>query len=228
MQSEVNGIVVVAHELKAPLALMRQLALAFDPNDIERTTDCQQKLIAVSERAMRQVNDLAKLARLEDAMFEMEPIAVRGICEEVASELNYLFRSNSRGLKLRYTNKSRLVVANRDLLYSVIYNFCSNAIKYSGEGTVSRLSVTGSKEKVRISVRDYGPAIPFDVYQKLTKDDLNSPVKISYRPDSSGLGLYIATRFARYMKANVGVTRHRDGTSFFIELPVSHQGTLFS
>ena len=30
------------------------------------------------------------------------------------------------------------------------------------------------------------------------------------------------------MKANIGATRHRDGTSFFVDLPVSNQGTLFN
>ena len=30
MESEVDGILVAAHELKAPLAVLRQLALSFD------------------------------------------------------------------------------------------------------------------------------------------------------------------------------------------------------
>ena len=227
MQSEVNSIFVAAHELKAPLALMRQLALALDPDDPQTTEVYQEKLISVSDRAMRQVNDLAKVARLDDALFEMEPVAVRGVCDEVASELSYLFRTDQKQLKIKYANKSRLVIANRDLLHSVVYNFCANALKYSNQSSVSKLTVSGSKDKVKISVRDFGPALPKDIYDKITNNDLNSPVKISFRPDSSGLGLYIATKFARYMKANVGAVRHHDGTSFFVELPVSHQGVLF-
>ena len=228
MQSEVNTIFVAAHELKAPLALMRQLALALDPENPAATEEYQQKLISVSDRAMRQVNDLAKIARLEDGLFEMEPIAIRGLCEEVTAELKYLFRFNQKSLKITYSNNSRLVIANRELLSSVIYNFCVNALKYSTPGATSRLTVSGAKDRVKISVRDYGPALPKDIYQKLAKNELEAPTGISLRPDSSGLGLYIATKFARYMHANVGATRHHDGTSFFVELPVSHQGTLFS
>ncbi|MBQ3261217.1 HAMP domain-containing histidine kinase [Candidatus Saccharibacteria bacterium] len=227
MDLEVNGIFVVAHELKAPLALMRQLALSLDPQNPSETRDYQDKLISVSERALRQVSDLAKVARLEDALFEMEPVAVRGVCDEVAEELKYLFRFQQKSLKISYRNKQKLAVANRDLLRSIVYNFCVNALKYSDQNQASTLTVRDKKQRIRLEVRDFGPALPIDIYRKITNGSLNAPVDISFRPDSSGLGLFIATKFAKYLHAHVGAVRHHDGTSFFVELPVSNQGTLF-
>ena len=228
MSSEVNGIFVAAHELKAPLALTRQLALALDPKNPTQVENYQEKLISVSERALKQVSDLSKVARLEDGLFELEPVAVRNVCDEVESELKYLFRFNSRDLAVKYSNRSRLVVANRDLLHSIIYNFCANAIKYSSSDSTSRLLVQDSKGRVKITVRDFGPALPSNIFEKLNHNRLDAPVDISFRPDSSGLGLFIATRFARFMRANVGAIRHADGTSFFVELPISNQASLFS
>ncbi|MBQ6130152.1 HAMP domain-containing histidine kinase [Candidatus Saccharibacteria bacterium] len=228
MSLEVNGIFVAAHELKAPLSLMRQLALSLDPADPRQVENYQEKLVSVSERALKQVSDLSKIARLEDGLFALEPVAVRSVCDEVEAELKYLFRFNSRDLDVRYTNRSRLVVANRDLLRSVIYNFCANAVRYSSAESTSRLLVNDAKDKVKITVRDFGPALSSDVFDRLNHDRLDAPVDISFRPDSSGLGLYIATKFARFMHANVGAVRHTDGTSFFVELPVSNQASLFS
>ena len=232
MQSEVNGIFVAAHELKAPLSLMRQLALSLDPNNPTEIKEYQTKMVTVSERALRQVSDLTKIARLEDGLFAMEPVAVRGVCDEVTSELKYLFRSNKKQLRVKYSNHQKLVIANRDLLHSVVYNFCVNAIKYSDSSTTSALTVSdhqnGDASSVRILVRDFGPALPKDIYYKLVHNQLEAPTGISFRPDSSGLGLYIATKFSRFMHANVGAIRHRDGTSFYVELPVSNQGTLFT
>jgi len=227
MHLEVNGILVAAHELKAPLALMRQLALSLDPADPALTKQYQKRLIDVSERSLKQINDLTKVARLEDGLFEMEPVAVRGVVEEVSSELTKLFDANSRRLDLKFTNRQRLAVANRDLLSSIIYNFCTNAIKYSDAETASRLIVKDYRDKIRIAVRDFGPALPSAVYEKLKADSLDSPVDISFRPDSSGLGLYISSQFAKFMHARLGAVRHRDGTSFFVDLPISCQGTLF-
>ena len=226
--NNINGIFVAAHELKAPLALMRQLALSLDPSDPKTTKEYQDKIISVSDRALRQVSDLAKVARLEDALFKMEPVAVRGVCDEVTEELKYLFRFQQKSLKISYRNKQKLAVANRDLLRSIIYNFCANALKYSDQNQASLLTLKDKKQFIRLEVRDFGPALPTDIYQKIAKNELETPTNISFRPDSSGLGLFIATKFARYMHADVGATRPRDGTSFFVDLPVSNQGTLFA
>ena len=77
-------------------------------------------MISVSERAIKQVNDLTKIRRLEDGLFVMEPVAVREVCDAVSRELEYLFNYNRRDLYIKYSNRARLVTANRELLYSVV------------------------------------------------------------------------------------------------------------
>ena len=233
MDSEVNGILVAAHELKSPLALMRQLALSmdFENTDLSHAKNLEQtrsQIVRVSERAMRQVNDLTKVAHLKDGLFQLEPVAVRGVCDDVLQELQHLFRFNHRQLQVCYTNRSRLVIANRELLYSVIYNFCLNAMHYSAAETLSRLKISDHKDRVQVVVRDFGPALPMDVWRELKFGWIKKPTSISMRPGSSGLGLYIASKFSRYMQAEVGAVRHRDGTSFFVELPISKQASLFA
>lgn len=232
MESEVfnasSSVAVVAHELKAPLSLMRQLALTLElSDDNQDTREIGNQIVATSERALRQVNDLTKIARLDDAMFEMEPVNPRIVCDEVTSELWRLFRFNRRELELDYRNRRRLVIGNRQLLYSVIYNFCLNAMNYGGEDLPSKILVSDRNgEKVRVEVRDYGPAIPTKIWREIKGGFVDKPVNIAMRPGSSGLGLYIAARFANYMKGDFGLVRHRDGTSFYIDLPVSRQLSL--
>lgn len=221
-----NGILVAAHELKAPLTVLRQLALSFDKMD-ERGEHIRSEMISVSERSIKQVNDLTKIRRLEDGLFNMEPVAIREVCDAVSRELDYLFRYNRRDLRIKYSNRSRLVTANRDLLYSVIYNFLLNAMHYSGDDTRAELTVKDVKDAVKVVVRDYGPALPMDVWREIKRGWIDKPTSIAMRPGSSGLGLYIASKFARYMNANVGAVRHRDGTSFYVDLPVSTQASLF-
>lgn len=226
MESEVDGILVAAHELKAPLAVLRQLALSFDEMDM-KGEHIRSEMISVSERAIKQVNDLAKIRRLEDGLFVMEPVAVREVCDAVSRELEYLFNYNKRDLFIKYTNRARLVVANRDLLYSVIYNFLLNAMHYSGDETRAELVVRDVRDKVKIEIRDYGPMLPMDVWREMRRGWVSKPTSIAMRPGSSGLGLYIASKFSRYMNAKVGAVRHRDGTSFYVDLPISTQASLF-
>ena len=226
MDKEVDGILLAAHELKAPLAVLRQLALAFDGMDA-KGEHIRAEMVSVSERAIKQVNDLTKIRRLNDGLFVMEPVAVREVCDAVSRELEYLFRYNQRNLFIKYTNKMRLVVANRDLLYSVIYNFLLNAMHYSSSETRAELTVRDVRGKVKIEIRDYGPALPMDVWKEMKRGWIEKPTSIAMRPGSSGLGLYIASCFSRYMNAEVGAVRHRDGTSFYVDLPASMQASLF-
>ena len=230
MQGEVNGILVAAHELKHPLSLTRQLALNMDfaqdtPNKLATDRD---RIVAVSERALRQLEDLTKLACLEDGLFELEPVSVRGVCDEVARELAALFGFNHKQLLTEYSSRLPLAAADRELLKTVVYNFCLNAAQYSGEQSLAQLSVSLHQRQIRVAVRDYGPALPTDVQRALNQGWIDKPLSISMRPGSSGLGLYIAARFARAMRAQVGAVRHRDGSTFYVDLVPSQQRSLFA
>ncbi|MBR5419343.1 HAMP domain-containing histidine kinase [Candidatus Saccharibacteria bacterium] len=220
MESEV----VVAHELKAPLSLVRQLALSLDYEEsLDGAREVGRQIVATSDRAIRQVNDLTKIARLDEALFEMEPVNPRAVCDEVVGELWRLFEFNRRKLRIEYRNKRRLAVANSQLLHSVVYNFCLNAMNYGGEELPSEIAVYDRGTKIRIEVRDFGPAIPTKIWREIKDGFVKKPVATPMRPGSSGLGLYIASRFANYMHGDFGLIRHKDGTSFYIDLPVSGQ-----
>ena len=220
-----SGIITVAHELKAPLCLLRQLALSLEfEQDVSRVSE---RMVATSERALRQVNDLVKVARLADAMFEMEPVNPRRVCDEVIMELHDLFRFNRRRVQVDYRNKDKLVVGNADLLYSVVYNFCLNAMNYGGEELPSEVFVRDARGGgVRVGVRDYGPAIPTRTWQEIRGGFVKKPMEIAMRPGSSGMGLYIAAKFIEHMHGRFGLTRHRDGTSFYVDLLSSRQMSL--
>lgn len=231
-----SGVVTVAHELKAPLALLRQLALSLEfdsatgtpgggaQDDREHVRMVSERMVATSERALRQVNDLVRVARLSDAMFEMEPVNPRRVCDEVIVELFSLFRFNRREVRVDYRNREKLVVGNRDLLHSVMYNFCLNAMNYGGEEAPSEVFVRDARGGgVRVGVRDYGPAIPTKVWREIKDGFVRRPIGMAMRPGSSGLGLYIASKFIDHMHGRFGLVRHRDGTSFYVDLGVSSQ-----
>jgi signal transduction histidine kinase len=53
-----------------------------------------------------------------------------------------------------------------------------------------------------------------------------APQPVHARPESSGLGLYISGQFADAMQGTIGAVRHRDGATFYVELPASRQMNL--
>lgn len=220
-------VLTAAHELKAPLALVRQLALVLKEDDCslaERNRMLEQ-IALVSERALRMTTDLTRMTRLEDSLFELEPINPQQLCEEVAHELTPLYRARGREIRVASRYRPRLAVANRELLRRVVLNFGDNALHYGPEGQPVELRAARLQNgtKIRLGVRDYGPAIPANTWQRLQENLGKSTQVLHARPQSSGLGLYVAGQFARAMHGTIGATRHRDGTTFYIDIMASRQ-----
>lgn len=224
---EVTPLTAAAHELKAPLALVRQLALRLEDvtlSDAERQRLLHQTVLT-TERALRLTGDLTRVARLEDALFSLEPINPEQLCRDVASELAPLFEAYGRKVEVQTRKHPLLLVANRDLLRRILLGFNDNALHYSQPGTAVRMQITALKRAgvIRIGVRDFGPALSSDMWRKLQKKLKTAPQSVHARPESSGLGLYIASQFAEAMQGTIGAIRHADGATFYVELQASSQ-----
>jgi K+-sensing histidine kinase KdpD len=223
-------LVTAAHELKSPLSLVRQLALGLesgnlDPSEHERIV---RQIVLTSERALRLTTDLSRSSRLEDSMFNLEPLNPQQLCEEVAHELAPLYAARGRQIQVASHRRSMLVVANHDLLRRIMLNFGDNALHYadSSAPVELRARVHDGGRRIRLGVRDYGPAVPVDAWQRLHDSLGTSGQALHSRPQSSGLGLYVAGQFAHAMHGRIGATRHRDGATFYIDIDASTQLSL--
>lgn len=226
----ISSLVAAAHELKSPLALVRQLSLMLEDGDV--TVDEQKRMLRqislTSEKALRLTSDLTKSVRLNDALFDLEPINPKQLCEDVVNEMTPLFSAHNCKLKLVSRTHSTLLVANRDLLRRIVMNFSDNALHYAASNNIVdiKIGALNSGNIIRIGVRDYGPTLTCDNFNKLQKRLSNTLMPIHARPQSSGLGLYIASQFADIMNGEIGVTRHRNGATFYIDLQASRQLSL--
>lgn len=221
--------IAAAHEMKSPLALIRQLSLGLesgmmDARDIEKAA---RQITLTSERALRLTTDLTKTARLEDSLFTLEPLNPVSLCEEVVQELAPLYEAKGKKLQIASRSRPLLAIANKDLLRRILLNFIDNALHYSESETPVVVSARAYKGSVRLGVRDYGPALPSNVWKSLESSLGASAQPMHNRPESSGLGIYIANQFAGAMNAEVGATRHRDGATFYVDLSASTQLRLF-
>lgn len=229
----INGLpslVAAAHELKSPLALVRQLSLMLEDGDVSVTDQKRmlRQISLTSERALRLTSDLTKSVRLSEALFTLEPINPQQLCEDIIHELMPLFVAHDRDFKLVSHKHPLLLVANRDLLRRIIMNFSDNALHYAQESTVVEIKIGTIKSGsiIRLGVRDYGPALSNDVLRVLRGRLTSASTPIYARPQSSGLGLYIASQFADAMNGKIGVTRHHDGATFYVDLQASRQLSL--
>lgn len=219
---EVPLFAMAAHELKSPLALIRQLASSLDDDmTAQQRREIARRIELTSERSLRLTSNLTRAQRLEPTLFPLEPLNTLAICSDVVRELTPLYQARGRNLKLRTRASAPLAIGNRDLLTRVLLQFVDNALQYAASDVVELAVNSSRRGEIRIGVRDYGPAVT-DLHQQTKHQRVITP----RRPESSGLGLMISQQFARAMNGQIGVTRHRDGASFYIELKQSRQLSL--
>ena len=221
------SIYVVAHELKSPLLLVRQLALELqaagtdNPQTVER-------LLLTTERSLRLVEQLTKTSRLEDAMFAMEPLHAQAVCHSVVEELGPLARAAGQELRTHVSRRSGIVVGHRSLLTALLVNLCDNALTYSPAGSQVTLSSQAKNSgDVVFSVHDTGPKMHRQTFELLRRQAGAGLLPVSGVARSTGLGLWIASRFAEAMNGSLTLTQHRTaGITVSVALPQSGQLTL--
>lgn len=222
------SVLVAAHELKTPLALIRQMALLLD-DDLTSKADkkqIQQRIVQTSEQTLQLTVDLANSANLTPSLFPLEPVNPLALCQQIAAETRLSAALYGRKINWpRGGRNNRLILANRTLFGRILANFLNNALKYTEDGSEIKVSVKAVGGAVRLSVRDFGPMMNLREYRRLI-DEMDARKTVRTRPESSGLGIYVANQFAQAMNGQIGLIRHRDGLTFYVDMPISRQLSL--
>ena len=86
---EASLFVAAAHDLKSPLALLRQLALSLEAGGLSpvEVAELARRMALTSERALRLTTDLTQSTRLHEELFGIEPLNLALVVRDVVAEL---------------------------------------------------------------------------------------------------------------------------------------------
>ena len=178
------------------------------------------KIRTESQRMSKLVEDIIDLSRLDSGGIGMkrELTDLYRIAVNAAESLEST--AESRGVTVKVEGGSTVLYGIPHVLYSIIYNLCSNAIHYSNSGGRVYVKVQTLPGKAVLTVRDSGIGIP--------EEDLDRIFERFYRVDKShskevggtGLGLSIVKHAARIHDAKIRVTSKLGvGSVFTVEFP---------
>ena len=118
------------------------------------------------------------------------------------------------------------VFADQTMILQVVYNLINNAINYTGEDKLVRVTQTLSSDgsRVRVSVMDSGAGIPpeqipliWDRYYKIDKVHRRAMI-------GTGLGLSIVKQVLEAHHTTYGVeSKVGSGSTFWFEMPVERE-----
>lgn len=232
LNNDLAPLVAAAHELKTPLAVIGHLA-AMLRDESQGLSASQQaafleRIALSSDRMSRLVDGFTMSYRLRDerqmTLLGLEPVNIVHAAESVLHELSPLADQLDQTLKLKVAARHPLVVANADLLSSVMMNLVDNALKHNPPGSHVDVTLTGRDKMVRSAIHDNGTELSRHDLLTLQKRMGNEVQPLSGRAQSSGLGLYIAHQMAKAMGGSLGAICHRtSGATFFVDLQSSSQ-----
>lgn len=215
---------MVSHELRAPLtninASVELLLQREEPGD---SSDREMLLIIgeQSARLTRLVQGVLSVSRIEAGVpllnagaLELEPLLTRAVKSVEISTDRHHFR-------VEVAPDLPPVSADPDRILEVLLNLLDNAVKYSPNGGVIRLSARAMEGLAQIEVRDPGRGIPRREQQRIFKKFYRVDRGDSRETYGYGLGLYIVRRLVEAHGGRVWVhSAPGRGSTFGFSLPV--------
>ena len=187
----------VSHDLRTPMTTISGfidniLSGAIPPEKHAYYLEVIREEVA---RLARLVASLLDISRIQagERKFDVKPF---DICE-MARRILFSFEGKieSKRLEVEFVcDKERmLALGDHDAIYQILYNICDNAVKFSREGGVLRVSlVTLQEDHVQLSVYNEGEGIAADdlpyVFERFYKGDKSRGLDKS----GVGLGLFIS------------------------------------
>ena len=195
----------VSHELKTPLHTIAGYSELII-NGMVKESDKDKFMNVIfneTQRMSKLVEDIINLSRLDEGGKDMEKyhINILSTLKEVADNLNST--ALDKQVEISVSGEDSFVYAVPQLVYSIAYNLCDNAIKYNKVGGKVFLTAKKLENSVELSVKDTGIGIPQSdkehVFERFYRVDKSRSKQVG----GSGLGLSIVKHSAKINNAKI-------------------------
>lgn len=217
------GMSIVSHEIRTPITAI----IGFIENIIINREKVEPDLLKMiykvysnSIRLKELVNNFLDFNKLNAGKMEVtkENIELKGLIDEVCTNNEMLMEL--KGIKYENSLKSGVYIhADTGMMYQVINNLISNAIKYNKENGEIKIEADYTPEKVILKISDTGAGIKSENVDLVFRE--YERVK-GVKEKGTGLGMPISKRLVEINGGKIWLTsEYGTGTTFYISLNLS-------
>lgn len=197
----------VSHELKTPLQTISGCAELL-ANGMVKSEDVpvfSKQIDTEARRMIQLVNDIIGLSHLDEGAEDMawEQVDLFAICQKAAESL--ASEAQKAGIQIKLMGEPVVLWGIPQLLGSIVYNLCDNAIKYNRKNGTVCISVKAEGSTVLLSVADTGIGIPPEDRERIFERFYRVDKSRSKEIGGTGLGLSIVKHAARLHDAQISV-----------------------
>jgi signal transduction histidine kinase len=217
----------MSHELRTPLNSVIGFAELMATGKVGPLADNHKEylgdILASSRHLLQLINDVLDLAKVESGKIEIrpEPIDVAKIVAEVRDILRGLAGERRTKVELDIASAPHDVVLDAAKFKQVLYNYLSNAIKFTPDaGSVTLRVVPDGPDQLRIEVADTGIGVRREDIHRLFIEFQQLDAGIGKKYGGTGLGLAVTKRIVEAQGGSVGVrSAIGEGSTFWAILP---------
>ncbi|TAE33868.1 MAG: hypothetical protein EAZ92_00335 [Candidatus Kapaibacterium sp.] len=219
---------IVAHDLKNPIAAVRNLAtlMHVESGDDAEAKDISRHIVRASNQMLDLVIKLLDNNRLEEGAMSFYCVAIDLVpsLESIIQRYKTMAAEKKITLEFIAQQASHVALVDESAAEQVFDNLISNAVKYSPLGKNIIVRLTARNDVLRVEVQDEGPGISPEDMTKL----FGKFARLSARPTggehSTGLGLSIVKKMVEAMNGTVWCESELGkGATFIVELPRSEE-----
>ncbi|HWM85547.1 MAG TPA: PAS domain S-box protein, partial [Kofleriaceae bacterium] len=191
----------MSHELRTPLNAIIGFAELMHRGKVGPVSSEHREylgdILTSSKHLLKLVNDVLDLAKVESGKMEFRPeeVDLGVLVGEVRDILRGLAAGKRLRVEVRVDEQARRVTLDPARLKQVLYNYLSNAIKFTPEAGHILVRVEGEgPDMFRLSVQDTGVGIAADDFGKLFVEFQQLDGSPGKRYQGTGLGLALTKK----------------------------------
>lgn len=222
----------MSHEFRTPLNAILGFAqvLREKPTLLkkEKGQRYAENIISSGNRLLTMINDLLDLAKAQAGKMELhiEQASVLQVCESLVSSFSLLARKKRIRVFLEVGPEVPLIVTDAGKVQQILYNFLSNAVKFTpAKGSIEIRVYMLDERMVRFAVRDTGCGIAETDKDRIFDKFRQGDGSLTRETPGTGLGLSISKELAGMLAGTVGFESAAGlGATFWLDIPI-HLGT---
>lgn len=215
----------MSHEIRTPMnAVLGFVQILQKIEDDEKKLSYLNLIAGSSQTLLSVINEILDFSKIESGKLHIDCHPFNPLIELSQASKFFMIMAKEKSIRfLTYIDPSIPQCMDGDLIRikQIMFNFLSNAFKFTDEDKTIRIDITYKNELLSISVRDEGIGLEPEALKKIFNVFEQADTSTTRKYGGTGLGLAISKRLSELMGGNILVESVYDkGSTFTLSLPM--------